>query len=145
MTLAAVTGINSLTDAVDLAKNNLADMIETTIAAFEEYSKKQEEVYQTAGTSLVEAQEYFETEAEIISEESLARVERTTELADRIGTAFEETASKVRDFNKDIYDLTLEYEKLNEVMIRFLEISGEYIPGEKLDFTSKIDSWVEFD
>jgi len=30
-------------------------------------------------------------------------------------------------------------------MIKFLEISGEYVPGEKLDFTSTIDSWLEFD
>ena len=145
MTLATISGINTLDDAVDRAKNNLGDMVNTALAAFEQYSEKQEEVYREAGTSLESAQDYFEAEADIISQESLERVEKTSELANRIGDAFTDTAAKVRDFNKDIYDLTLEYEKLNDVMIKFLEISGEYVPGEKLDFTSTIDSWVEFD
>jgi len=35
MTLATVSGINTLDDAVDRAKNNLGDMVNTALAAFE--------------------------------------------------------------------------------------------------------------
>jgi len=40
-------------------------------------------------------------------EESNTNVEETAELADRIGDAFEKTAKKIKEFNKDIYDTTL--------------------------------------
>ena len=146
MILAALTNYGSTGDLTDNMKDRLNVFANDTLTAYQTiYSEGQDLVAEAAGTSLDTLQEYFNEESEIISEESLARVERTTELADRVGTAFEATAAKVRDFNKDIYDLTLEYEKLNDVLIKFLEISGEYVPEEKLDFTSKIDSWVEFD
>ena len=145
MTLAVVSGVNSLDAMVRLSQENLGNLGMAAADAFTEYSDKQAEVYATAGADITDANGYFTAGINTVMAMSDENVAKTTALADRVGNAFEKTAAKVRDFNKDIFDLAAQYEKLNSVMIKFLEISGDYVPEEKLDFSTTIDTYKELD
>ena len=143
--MANLMGVNTLDDMVKLSKDSLNDLANASIDTFEKYSQKQAEVYAAAGVEIEKALEYFASNSNEIMEKSNESVEETAELADRIGNAFEKTAEKIKNFNKDIYDLTNQYEKLNQVMIHFLELSDAYVPDQKIDFATTIDTYKELD
>ena len=125
MTLAAITGINSLDDATGLAKDNLADMMNTLLDAFDEFSNKQEEVYQEAGTNIAQATEYFTEEMNDANEKSNEQLERTIFLAEKLTNAYSALADKVKDYRKDIYDATNDTEKFLTALRDFIKISGD--------------------
>ena len=143
MTIAAVTGINSLNAAVDTAKDNLGTMIDAALAAYVEYSEKQAEVYQEAGHDITDAAGTFQEGIETMAQTSTEQIGVVEDLATRVEEAFATTSQAIQDNIKDIYDEVRAYEELCEVMTKFLEISGEYVPLQRVDISSQIDTKKE--
>ena len=152
MTLAVVSGINSLDQAVNLSKDNLDTFSQSLLEAYEQYSAQQKEVYETAGSNLENATEYFDENMDIINQASDDEINTITKMVERMETSFEETLDTMVDFIKkyysEMYDITnqqsylflkLFHQRINELM----EISGEYVPAQQLNYTSPINTEFE--
>jgi hypothetical protein len=75
-------------------------------------------------------------------------VQVVEDAADRMDEAFEKTTEAIEKQVSAMDELLIKYEHYEELLTkitRFLELSGEFVPSEKLDFLDAIDTWEELD
>ena len=152
MTIAALLGADSLDSALSLTLNNLNGLSDSIGEAYEEYSEGQAQVYEAAGVNIAHATEYFDEGINTILTKSSEELDIIDSKIDRIEKAFNETMNSIVNYIQKYYDkmYTITDQEsyvflslYKDAIANLIEISGEYVKPEQLDFTSTIDSDFE--
>ena len=152
LTAASLLGINSLEGYKTLLSDNVGDLNEDISKASEEFSEKQAEVYEAADVNITDAKEYFNEGIDNILTQSSEQIDNIAAKIDRMEKAFEETMNSVvnyvQKYYEKMYNITDQESYVflslyKNAIANLIEISGEYVKPEQLDFTSTIDSEFE--
>ena len=144
--LAKVLGIDSL----DLMASTIQDSFDTlfngALTAMADATSQQREALENAGLNPDDLAGSVGAIYKIIAEQSSEQVKVVEESADRIDKAFAETTKEIEKQIAGMDELIKRYEHFETVLekiTKFLELSGEFVPAEKLDFFDLIDSEEE--